>query len=140
MRHIHSYSRYNPSKNKRAENSDHTRNSRSQNSQDLPNTRKKTNGEGSLQQPPRVRNNTERKVHRMYNRKGMGIIIITLLILMSCTQKRTCIVTGHKCIPLKTYAEWNKCISDCSNVTINSKTKPYKPNQKWIRPRPYAYP
>ena len=73
LRHIHSYSRYNPSKNKRAENSDHTRNSRSQNSQDLSSSGKKINGTRSLQQPPRVRNNTERKMYRMYNRKGMGI-------------------------------------------------------------------
>ena len=27
----------------------------------------------------------------------------------------------------------------CEDVTINSKTKPYKPKE-WTRPRPYAYP
>ena len=58
---------------------------------------------------------------------------------MSCTQERTCWITKGKCIPIQTYTEWNKCIANCSNVTINSKTKPYKPIE-WIRPRPYAYP
>ena len=28
----------------------------------------------------------------------------------------------------------------CENITIKSKTKIYKPeNNKWMRPRPYAY-
>ena len=71
--------------------------------------------------------------------KRIGIIIVTLLILISCTQERTCWITKGKCIPIQTYTEWNKCIANCSNVTINSKTKPYKPIE-WIRPRPYAYP
>ena len=45
------------------------------------------------------------------------------------------------CIPVQTYKKWNRCVGDCSDVVIQSKTKPYKAeDRKWIRPRPYAYP
>ena len=41
------------------------------------------------------------------------------------------------CIPVQTYQEWNRCVGDCSDVKIQSKTKPYRAeDKKW----PYAYP
>ena len=47
----------------------------------------------------------------------------------------------NNCIPVQSYKEWNQCVGDCSGVKIQSKTKPYKKeDKKWIRPRPYAYP
>ena len=47
----------------------------------------------------------------------------------------------NNCIPVQSYKEWNRCVGDCSDVKIHSKTKPYKAeDRKWIRPRPYAYP
>ena len=51
------------------------------------------------------------------------------------------ILERNDCIPLQSYKEWNRCVGDCSDVKIHSKTKPYKKeDKKWIRPRPYAYP
>ena len=45
------------------------------------------------------------------------------------------------CIPVQTYKKWNRCVGDCSDVKIQSKTKPYRAeDKKWTRPRPYAYP
>ena len=45
------------------------------------------------------------------------------------------------CIPVQTYKKWNRCVGDCSDVNIQSKTKPYRAeDKKWTRPRPYAYP
>ena len=45
------------------------------------------------------------------------------------------------CIPVQTYKKWNRCVGDCSDVKIQSKTKPYSAeDKKWTRPRPYAYP
>ena len=47
----------------------------------------------------------------------------------------------NDCIPVQSYKGWNRCVGDCSDVVIQSKTKPYKAeDRKWIRPRPYAYP
>ena len=47
----------------------------------------------------------------------------------------------NNCIPVQSYKEWNRCVGDCSDVKIHSKTKSYKADdKKWIRPRPYAYP
>ena len=44
-------------------------------------------------------------------------------------------------IPVQTYKKWNRCVGDCSDVKIQSKTKPYRAeDKKWTRPRPYAYP
>ena len=74
-------------------------------------------------------------------------ILIQLLVFsflfVGCVSKTTCwkIVNGGKCVPIKTYEEWNKCVMPCENVIIRSKTKPYNPDDsKLIRPRPYAYP
>ena len=45
------------------------------------------------------------------------------------------------CIPVQTYKKWNRCVGDCSDVKIQSKTKPYRAeDKKWTRPRQYAYP
>ena len=45
------------------------------------------------------------------------------------------------CIPVQTYKKWNRCVGDCSDVKIQSKTKAYRAeDKKWTRPRPYAYP
>ena len=45
------------------------------------------------------------------------------------------------CIPVQTYKKWYRCVGDCSDVKIQSKTKPYRAeDKKWTRPRPYAYP
>ena len=45
------------------------------------------------------------------------------------------------CIPVQTYKKWNRCVGDCSDVKIQSKTKPYRAeDKKWTTPRPYAYP
>ena len=68
-------------------------------------------------------------------------LFFVYLLFTGCVSKTTCwkIVNGGKCIPIKTYEEWNKCIMPCENIEIKSKTKPYKP-KTWIRPRPYAYP
>ena len=45
------------------------------------------------------------------------------------------------CIPVQTYKKLNRCVGDCSVVKIQSKTKPYRAeDKKWTRPRPYAYP
>ena len=58
-------------------------------------------------------------------------------------QKTTCwnIINEGKCVPIKTYKEWNKCVMGCEGITLGTKTKPYNKEQnKWIRPRPYAYP
>ena len=45
------------------------------------------------------------------------------------------------CIPVQTYKKWNRCVGDCCDVKIQSKTKPYRAeDKKWTRPRPYAYP
>ena len=140
MRHIHSYSRDLLFKNKRARNTNTT----------IHLQRSKTIclQKRDMQQNKWMQNNGRRRVHRMYCKRigitffyiiGISLIIITLLI--GCShKKRTCWISDERtCIPIKTYTEWNKCISDCSNVTINSKTKPYKPIE-WIRPRPYVYP
>mgnify|MGYP004269802351 CR=1 FL=1 len=43
-----------------------------------------------------------------------------------------------KCVPIKTYEEWNKCITTCDTI-LKPKTKSYEPKE-WVRPRPYAYP
>ena len=59
-------------------------------------------------------------------------------------QKTTCwnIINEGKCVPIKTYKEWNKCVMECEEMQpLETKTKPYNKEQnKWIRPRPYAYP
>ena len=45
------------------------------------------------------------------------------------------------CIPVQTYKKWNRCVGDCSDVKIQSKTKPYRAeDKKCTRQRPYAYP
>ena len=85
-------------------------------------------------------------MYRMYNRKGMGIVLITTAILqMNCQSLQTprCEIDYEKikdysCYPIVSYEEWNKCVSTCTNAA-SPKTKPYEPNE-WIRPRPYAYP
>ena len=43
------------------------------------------------------------------------------------------------CIPIQTYMGWNRCVGDCSDLKLNSKTKLYE-SKPWVRPRPYAYP
>ena len=74
------------------------------------------------------------------------VLVWAILIGLSvsgCIQKTTCwkIINGGKCVPIKSYEEWNRCVTPCENIIINSKTKPYKAeDKKWIRPRPYAYP
>ena len=68
-------------------------------------------------------------------------VILIGLSVSGCIQKTTCwkIINGGKCIPIKSYEEWNRCVMPCENVIINSKTKPYNSeNNKWMRPRPYA--
>ena len=138
MRHIHSYSRDLLFKNKRARNT---------NTIHLQRNKTICLQKRDMQQTKWMQNNGGRRVHRMYKRIGItffyiiGISLIIITLLIGCShKKRTCWISDERtCIPIKTYVEWNKCISDCSNVTINSKTKPYKPNE-WIRPRPYAYP
>ena len=70
-------------------------------------------------------------------------ILFICLIINSCISKTTCwkIINGGKCVPIKSYEEWNRCVTPCENIIINSKTKPYKvEDKKWIRPRPYVYP
>ena len=68
-------------------------------------------------------------------------LFFVYLLFNGCAPKVTCwkIINDEKCVPIKTYKEWNKCVMHCENIKIESKTKPYKP-KKWIRPRPYAYP
>ena len=87
-------------------------------------------------------------MHRMYNRKGMGVVlIITAILQMNCQSLQTprCEIDyerikDYSCYPIVSYEEWNKCVSTCTN-TASSKTKPYNPDENtWIRPRPYAYP
>jgi hypothetical protein len=54
-----------------------------------------------------------------------------------------CIVGNntYDCVPFKSYEGYNKCITPCTNKSLKTKTKLYKPeDNKWIRPRPYAYP
>ena len=70
-------------------------------------------------------------------------VLAIALLLGSCVSKVTCwkIINGGQCVPIQSYEEWNKCVMPCENVIINSKTKPYNSeNNKWMRPRPYAYP
>jgi hypothetical protein len=77
---------------------------------------------------------------------GLGQIIrilvytIICIFVYSCISRTTCwkTIKGGQCVPIKSYEEWNKCVTPCE-VTLNSKTKPYKP-KTWIRPRPYVYP
>ena len=45
----------------------------------------------------------------------------------------------YSCVPVPAYKGWNKCVDNCENIQLQSKTKPYKAKE-WIRPRPYAYP
>ena len=74
------------------------------------------------------------------------LVVWALLIglsVSSCVQKTTCwkTINGGRCVPIQSYEEWNRCVMPCENIIINSKTKPYSPeNNKWVRPRPYAYP
>jgi len=70
-------------------------------------------------------------------------IIAIAILLSSCVSRATCwkIINGGQCVPIQSYEEWNKCVMPCENITIRSKTKLYKSeNNKWMRPRPYAYP
>ena len=49
---------------------------------------------------------------------------------------------NHQCrIPIKSYEKWNRMWTTNCNPALIPKTKPYNKEQnKWIRPRPYAYP
>ena len=59
-------------------------------------------------------------------------ILFICLIINSCVSKTTCwkIINGGKCVPIKSYEEWNRCVTPCENIIINSKTKPYKAENK----------
>ena len=75
------------------------------------------------------------------NQMKLICITIFLSLFVGCVSRATCwkIINGGQCVPIQSYEEWNKCVMPCENITIRSKTKPYKPNE-WVRPRPYAYP
>ena len=66
---------------------------------------------------------------------------ILVCLFYSCTVKSgMCrLEERYNCIPVDSYVQWNRCVGDCSDIKINSKTKPYEP-KTWIRPRPYTYP
>ena len=68
-------------------------------------------------------------------------LCICLCFFIGCVSKTTCwkIINNGKCVPIKSYEKWNKCVTNCEHLEIKSKTKSYKPKE-WIRPRPYAYP
>jgi hypothetical protein len=80
----------------------------------------------------------------MLVRRGYQCFIgILVCLLYSCSmQTGICRLEDHyNCMPIESYTNWNQCVGDCSGIKIQSKTKPYKKeDKKWIRPRPYAYP
>ncbi len=75
----------------------------------------------------------------------LGLLIVVTLLINSCIIDSfgTPCVMGvpdkFNCMPIKTYQEWNRCVTDCSRTEIGTKAKPYK-ERRWVRPRPYAYP
>ena len=78
----------------------------------------------------------------------LGVVVIGSCCLTCCTtthQNKPCWIepnnNSHQCVPIKSYEEWNRCVTNCNPALIIPKTKPYNKEQnKWIRPRPYAYP
>lgn len=71
----------------------------------------------------------------------LSLIGVLVCLLYSCSiELGICRLNDHyECVPVPAYENWNRCINDCDDLKLKSKTKPYKAKQ-WIRPRPYAYP
>lgn len=75
----------------------------------------------------------------------LGLLIGATILINSCVEfsGRACVIgvyDNYNCVPLKSYQSWNECRGDCK-TELRPKTKSYgSEDNRWVRPRPYAYP